>query len=174
MPGYLYEPSCTNHINSGAALRDKLLGALIGVARSTYGNEYNLTNETAAVIVDGLVAALSADIEDNAVQNLLERTANEKHRLVPGCATCAYPCGRTSDCDMPLVWRADKGICALKVRILTALYGIAVQTHSAAVPGAISEFLYKGLFAVGEDWDPEYLMPIVTEAETLKNLCESE
>lgn len=154
--------------------QDKLLGALIGLARATFGNEYNLTDETAAIVISGLIAALAEDADTSEVAHLFERAAREKHRLVPGCATCAYPCGRTSDCEMPLVWRAAEDICALKRQLLRDLAVIAAYVYKKSVSGytnqQINDLIYRALFAVGEDWDTEYLRPVLTEVETLKHL----
>lgn len=166
------EPTCASNPANRTDAQDKLLGALIGLARSTFGNEYNLTDETAAVVISGLIAALAEDIDTSEVAGLLERAAQEKHRLVPGCATCAYPCGRTSDCDMPLVWRAAENICALKRQLLDHLGVIAAYAHKEApVVGystqQVNELIYRVLFTVGEDWDPEYLIPVLTESKML-------
>ena len=84
-----------------ARLQDQLTGALIGLARSTDGNEWALKDSTAAIVVEGLFATLTnVNFDNEALQRLIDRVEEEKARLIPDCAVCASPCGkqRRSSC----------------------------------------------------------------------------
>lgn len=86
---------------------------------------------------------------------------------MPGCAACAAACGRTGDYDMAQLWDAQEDIRSLKSLILFGVRGMAAYAHHAMVLGyadeTVNRFFAKALFAVGEDWDMEQLLPIVME-----------
>ena len=98
---------------------------------------------------------------------MISRVHAEKSRLVPGCAACAAACGRTGDYDMAQLWDAQEDIRSLKSLILFGVRGMAAYAHHAMVLGyadeTVNRFFAKALFAVGEDWDMEQLLPIVME-----------
>lgn len=84
-----------------ARLQDQLTGALIGLARSTDGNEWALKDSTAAIVVEGLFATLTnVNFDNEALQRLIDRVEEEKARLIPDCAVCASPCGKNNDYDI--------------------------------------------------------------------------
>lgn len=57
-----------------ARLQDQLTGALIGLARSTDGNEWALKDSTAAIVVEGLFATLTnVNFDNEALQRLIDR-----------------------------------------------------------------------------------------------------
>lgn len=97
-----------------ARLQDQLTGALIGLARSTDGNEWALKDSTAAIVVEGLFATLTnVNFDNEALQRLIDRVEEEKARLIPDCAVCASPCGKNNDYDMEKLWTADEDIRSL-------------------------------------------------------------
>ena len=87
----------------------------------------------------------------------------EKHRVAPNCAACAMPCGNTSNYDLARLWGAPAEICALKVRLLSAVCVLAGQKTTAQIQKEICD----DLFVLAEDWDAELLLSIVTRAEGL-------
>ena len=92
--------------------RDTLLGALVGLARATT-NEPN-TDDTDEVLNAGLRLAAQPDAPEERLQRMLAIVQTEQHRVAPGCATCAMPCGR--------FWasaNAAESICSLRVRIVS-------------------------------------------------------
>lgn len=150
---------------------DRLIGALIGLARATFGNTQP-AEETWRLLLRGLSAAASGENADAGKGNaLIEEVHAEKARLVPSCAHCAAPCGRNDDYDMAMLRDADAEVRALKERILFALGDAAAHVLQGDAPGERMEetgrFLAKALFAVGEDWGAELLLPIAEEAEQL-------
>lgn len=133
-------------------LRDTLLGALVGLARSTSSEPK--TENTDAVLNAGLRLAAQPDAPAETLQRMLDITRAEKHAVAPNCATCAMPCGNTKDYDLTRL---------RKLRLLQAVFRLAAQHPDADVQLAI----YRGLFAFSEDWDEELLDPVIAQTEKL-------
>ena len=150
-----------------AELQDRLMGALIGLARAAEGG-IQATEETEKLLIEGLFTTVTnVNFNDNTIRKLIDRAHAEKARLVPGCGNCADPCSRTEDYDMEKLWNAQEDIRSLKSLILFGVRGMAAYAYHAMVLGKRSEeverFIHKALFAVGEDWDMDELLPIVLE-----------
>ena len=139
-------------------LRDTLLGALVGLARSTSSEPK--TENTDAVLNAGL--RLAAQPEEK-LHRMLETVRTEKHRVAPGCASCAMPCGNTKDYDLTRLRSAAPAVRQRKLRLLQAVFCLAAQHPDADVQLAI----YRGLFAFSEDWDEELLDPVIAQTEKL-------
>jgi len=160
-----------------ARLQDELTGALIGLARASFGNEHLLTADTDALIREGLFTTVTnVSFTDADIREITGRVQKEKERLVPSCAACASSCGRTEDYDMQDLWTADEDIRSLKSLILFGIRGMAAYAYHAAVLGytdeEVNRFFYKGLFAVGaDDWGMDELLPIVMEVGAVNLKC---
>ena len=139
--------------------RDALLGALVGLARSTV-NEPK-TEDTDRVLASGLCLASNPDAAPDALRRMTAIVREEKHRVAPNCATCAMPCGNTSDYDMTRLWNAPEDVRTLKLRILNSLFRLAQGRPSEEMVPVIDQ----GLFVLAEDWDGELLLPIAERAE---------
>ena len=135
--------------------RDTLLGALVGLARST-------VNEPKTEDTDRILAA-DPEAAESALLRMTDIVEAEKHRVAPNCAACAMPCGNTSNYDLARLWGAPAEICALKVRLLSAVCVLAGQKTTAQIQKEICD----DLFVLAEDWDTELLLSIVTRAEGL-------
>lgn len=103
--------------------RDTLLGALVGLARATT-NEPK-TDDTDEVLNAGLRLAAQPDAPEERLQRMLAIVQTEKHRVAPGCATCAMPCGNTNDYDFVRLWAAPESIRTLKLQMLSAAFALA-------------------------------------------------
>lgn len=143
--------------------RDLLLGALVGLARSTV-NEPK-TEDTDHVLAAGLRQAARADAAEDALRRMRDIVETEKHRVAPNCATCAMRCGNTDNYDLARLWNAPEEIRTLKLQLLDALFTLA-QRHSTE---RIQKEICDDLFVLAEDWDTSLLSPIVRRAE---ELCE--
>lgn len=141
--------------------RDALLGALVGLARSTV-NEPK-TEDTDRVLAAGLRLAAEPNAAESTLLRMTDIVEAEKHRVAPNCAACAMPCGNTSNYDLARLWGAPAEICTLKVRLLSAVCVLAGQKTTAQIQKEICD----DLFVLAEDWDTELLLPIVTRAEGL-------
>ena len=151
-----------------AKLQDELTGALVGLARAT-DNAPDVNGDTWRLMIEGLFTTVTnVNFNEETIRALLDRVRAEKARLVPDCAVCASACGRTDDYDMEKLWGAQEDIRSLKSLILFGVRGMAAYAHHAMVLGytdeEVNRFLAKALFAVGEDWGMDELLPIVMEA----------
>ena len=151
-----------------STLRDKLAGALIGLARATEGNEHAISDSTSSVTMEGLFILMNEHFDDAKLLSIMEKIKIEKQKLVPDCFLCAYPCGRTTDYDLTLLWYADEEIRNLKLSILSGICKIASNTYhsssSSPTDESLHNLLYKALFSIGtEDWGMEELLPIIQE-----------
>lgn len=157
-------------------LRNRLIGALIGLARAVDGSEHLITESSTQLIIEGLAATLANGGTDAELEALIQRAEAEKRQMVPNCFTCAMPCGRTSDYDMAKLWNAEAQIRDLKSGILSGIGSVAAYAHQAAVLGChdadVDRFIYKALFAIGmDDWGESEFRPIITEMDELSRKC---
>ena len=166
--------SCTSEIgvcgkkSDTARLQDKLTGSLIGLARSTDGNEDLMTDETDKLILEGLFTTITnVNFNNDTILAFIDKVQKEKRRLVPNCFYCTNSCGRTEDYNMEELWNANEDIRSLKSLILFGIRGMAAYAYHASILGytdkTIYHFFYKALFAIGMDWEKEELLPIVLE-----------
>lgn len=160
-----------------ANLQDELTGALIGLARATNGDAHlHPMDSTWNIIVEGLFTTVTnVSFNDSSIQELIGRAHAEKEKLVPQCHGCGSSCGRNNDYDMARLWNADEDIRSLKSLILFGIRGMAAYARHAMVLGyrndELEHFFYKALFAIGEDWGMEELLPIVMEVGKYNLVC---
>ena len=169
------ENTCGIHSDI-SKLHDKLMGALIGLARATEGNEDLITETTNKVMMEGLSFAITnAECSCNEITELIQRVQEEKRKLVPNCFSCTASCGRNDDYDMQTLRTADKDIRALKFLILLTVQSIAVYAYRAATDGYtdndVNDFLYKALFVVGMDRGKDELAAVVMESGEVNMKC---
>ena len=157
-----------------ANLQDQLTGALIGLARAADTNEP--TASTHRAVIEGLFTTLTnVNFNEETVRSQIDAVRREKAVLIPNCGACASPCGRTDEYDMNLLWEANEDIRSLKSLILFGLRGMAAYAYHAMVLGytdeEVNRFFYEGLFAIGEDWGMEELLPIVMKVGQVNLKC---
>ena len=150
-----------------AQLQDELTGALIGLARAADGDTL-ATSNTWRLMVEGLFTTdTNVNFNEKTIRELIDRVHAEKARLVPNCYSCTSRCGRNDDYDMRLLWSAQEDVRSLKSLILFGVRGMAAYAHHAMVLGyadeEVNRFFGKALFAIGEDWGMDELLPIVME-----------
>ncbi len=143
--------------------RDLLLGALVGLARSTV-NEPK-TEDTDRVLFSGLRSAGDPHTDTDALRRMTSIVEAEKHRVAPNCATCTMRCGNTDNYDLSRLWNAPADIQTLKLRLLNALFTLAQERPSEESIPVVDQ----GLFVLAEDWDEELLAPVVERAETVSS-----
>ena len=141
--------------------RDALLGALVGLARSTV-NEPK-TEDTDRVLASGLRLAADPDAAEDALRRMYSIVETEKHRVAPNCATCTMRCGNTDNYDLARLWDAPEELRTLKLRLLAALFTLAQRRSTDRIRKEICD----DLFVLAEDWDSSLLFPIVCRAEEL-------
>lgn len=150
-----------------AELQDELTGALVGLSRAV-DNAPDANEGTWRLMIEGLFTTVTnVSFNEKTIRELIGRVHEEKARLVPGCSGCGSRCGRNDDYDMNLLWNAQEDIRSLKSLILFGVRGMAAYAHHAMMLGyadeEVNHFFAKALFAVGEDWDMDALLPIVME-----------
>ena len=159
-----------------AGLQDQLTGKLIGLARAVDGNWDQLSGTANQVVREGLFATITNVNFDNATLTaLIHRAEEAKRQIIPMCYECASACGKNNDYDMKQLWSADEDVRSLKSLILFGVRGMAAYAYHAAVLGytdpEVDRFFYKALFAVGEDWGMEELLPIALEVGAVNLKC---
>ena len=125
---------------------------IVGLARATTSEPK--TDDTDEVLNAGLRLLAQPDVPEEKLQRMLTIVRTEKHRVAPNCATCAMPCGNTTDYDLTRLWNAPQAVRTLKLRMLAAAIRLAQQHPSGDRQTAV----YQVLFTLAEDWD-ESLLP---------------
>ena len=150
-----------------AELQDQLTGALVGLSRAV-DNAPDTNEGTWRLMIEGLFTTVTnVNFNEKTIRDLIDRVHAEKARLVPNCYSCTSRCGRNDDYDTHLLWSAQEDVRSLKSLILFGVRGMAAYAYHAMVLGytddAVNRFFAKALFAVGEDWGMDELLPIVME-----------
>lgn len=158
-----------------AQLQDQLTGALIGLARSTAASAQT-TPDTWKLMIEGLFTTITnVNFNEETILALIDKVHQQKNLLVPMCAGCGSPCGKNNDYEMDMLWKADEDIRSLKSLILFGIRGVAAYAYHAMVLGytdeELNQFIAKALFAIGEDWGMEELLPVVMEVGKYNLTC---
>ena len=159
-----------------ANLQDELTGALIGLARTTSGNTEVPTPEMNKVTIAALFTTITnVNFNNVTLREQIEAVEREKAIRIAHCVDCAAPCKSNDNYDMKELWEANEDVRSLKSLILFGLRGVAAYAYHAMVLGytdeKINQFFYKALFAIGEDWGMEELLPIVLEVGEINFAC---
>ena len=160
-----------------AQLQDELTGALIGLARSTEGNEDKITEDTDQMVMEGLFTTITnVNFNNETIEKQILRVKKEMQRLAPGCASCLSACGKNDAYDMNEVWQAQEDIRSLKSLILFGIRGMAAYAYHAKVLGyqddEVNRFFYKALYYVGmKDAKEEEQLAVVLEVGEVNLRC---
>lgn len=154
-------------------LQNKLIGALIGLARTTVSNEDLVTDSTMITLLEGLVFyaknkdLICDDLKCDALSAMIERVTEEKRKLAPNCFYCMASCGKNDDYDMKNLDNATGDVRSIKLDLLNSVLKLA-PVALAQRDDIVEKLIIKSLFAIGmDDWDEEYLLPIVHESGEL-------
>ncbi len=131
-----------------------LLGALIGLARALESDEAMPAPDAPKIMVEALARMHTAD--DAAAKLLAQRIRQEKLRLLPDCAACPHPCGRTDDYDTAKLSEDGNEVETLKLELLSRLQKIAMQQGDTATPEVV-KLLQDGLNQIGWGYRAETL-----------------
>lgn len=158
-----------------ADLQDKLTGSLIGLARTLDGDN-RPTENTYKLIIKGLFTTITnVNFNEETIGQLIDEVQAEKQRISPMCSECDSPCGRNNDYDMNELWNDNEDIRSLKSLILFGIKGMAAYAYHAGVLGyedaEVNKFFVRALFAIGQDWDMEQLLPVVLEVGKYNYSC---
>ena len=156
---------------------DILTGALIGLARTTYS--HLKTENTDRVVTCALSVLARADADEKDLEKQLEQVRAEKLAVAPGCATCVAKCGNTDDYDMDRLWNGPAQVRSFKIRLFSGLKKTGRDACKVLENGNenrngkdkddrfqdIMAAIYKGLFILAEDWEPEEILPAIEEID---------
>ena len=166
-------------------MEDKLLGALIGLAKSTANTAP--VESTLETLVDGLALLYREKenlcVEDDANNSALncelarmtDRVHEEKFKLVPDCALCQSPCGNTSDYDASLFRESQASNQKLNREIIAGLekiaYSIRQKKARLSLDDDISGLLFRALAVTGFDWAENDLLELKAEVDKYLLIC---
>jgi len=154
-------------------LQDQLTGALIGLARAAIKNSPN--ERTDKLMIEGLFTTVTnVNFDDESIKALIKAVEAEKAAITSGCSCCGS-CGGTDDYDMNQLWNDNEDIRSLKSLILFGLRGVGAYAYHAMVLGytdeAVNDFLYEGMYAIGEDYSMDQLLPLVMKVGEINFKC---
>ena len=178
-------------------MEDKLLGALIGLAKSTANTAPVET--TLETLVDGLALLHSVgnlhkkkenlctedgpdgnkDANNSALgcelAQMTDRVHEEKFKLVPDCALCKSPCGNTSDYDVSLFRESPASKQKLNLEIIAGLekiaYSIRQKKAKLSLADDISGLLFRALAVTSFDWAEDDLLELKAEVDKYLLIC---
>lgn len=128
------------------ALRQTLLGALLGLARASEGKE--LLKSSADAMLSALIMAYSkSEIADAELNAMIDTLHTEKYRMSPDCAACQCPCGRTDDYDMEEILHASGDLREVKLTLFSQLSILAAKIESSPSPDALT-LINNSLFLI--------------------------
>ena len=113
-----------------------ILSALIGLANAAQEHPEHCTPDLHTLIREALCA--DADM----AQRLLPRLQEMKHILLPDCAKCPHPCGRTADFDLTALTLETPAARAMKEKLILALPDLSTKSNDATLTAlrAIGEY----------------------------------
>ena len=143
---------------------DRVIGALIGLARATDGNEHLISPESTATIADCL-AACRNELTEAEADILLQRIDAQKRKMIPDCFACAAPCGKNNAFDMAALQGEDPKTQKVKGQLLDGICEMAVGGNCK---DAVKRFFYKALIVIGMgDFGPEFTESVVRQMQTI-------
>ena len=144
--------------------RLRLAGALIGLARSTEGNEFLIDGDTLSVF-SRCLRALRSPMDTGSLKDLLPGIERERIKLAPGCHTCVSKCGRTDAFDMTMLGEEEPRIRELKFRMLELAANAAAKSPLAP---PLSDAVIKALIMIGiEGYAPKTLETVAAELQNM-------
>ncbi len=130
---------------------EKLLGELVGLARSADGNAHLIT----ASITDTVAEILRANVDSEAQYAAYSTKIDAaKREMVPDCFHCANPCGRTAALELKTLEGESRQVQQAKLAILDQIRTLACSERSPEMDLK----LYRGLVLLGfEGYSPDEL-----------------
>ena len=143
--------------------QDNVISALIGLVGAC--NNKPKTENT-----NGLVLSVLASSSDDSETDLIEQIRAEKNVIAPGCATCATPCGNTSDYNMSRIYNAEPTLRDLKLQALAEIRQLATNflQKGASLTDENTHIFYKALSYVSYDVSEQTLNALIEEIQQTK------
>ena len=103
---------------------DNVISALIGLIGACSNNPK--TPETDSIVLNALVFSSDCECSEKE-QKMTDAVRREKFSISPNCASCAMPCGNTSDYDMNRIYDAPDDIREAKIKLIDAVSALAAR-----------------------------------------------
>lgn len=117
---------------------------MIGLARTTEGNEHLINADATSLIL----RCLSENPQDDE-SFLLYRIDSVKRLMVPDCYLCAAPCGKNKAYDIDQIENETQEIRQLKYKIFDTIQVFAKTGHTVTREEEV--LLYQSLILLGID-----------------------
>ncbi|HIV87953.1 MAG TPA: hypothetical protein H9896_07605 [Candidatus Pygmaiobacter gallistercoris] len=142
--------------------QNELIGALIALGRAAENESPD--PETDRAMLEGLALTGQTAPEETLQAAILALRA-AKDRLVPSCASCACPCGRTAEYPLrELLAESDRARTALRLALLSSLGALARLALAAGEQdSALLAHLYLSLFALGYPFEAERMQQLIAD-----------
>ncbi len=150
---------------------DRIISALIGLVGACNNNPK--TAGTDNLVIKALAFPLRyPEHDEETLRQMIDDIYSEKNSVAPGCATCATPCGNTSDYDMRRIYEADDAIRKVKLQILEKIQKLAAyicnNQESGIIPYTDCGFFYKALSYISYDMDEAVFLGFLDELENME------
>lgn len=147
-----------------ANFQDELTSALIGLSRAVHAA--GATKCSDELMMKGLFTTITnVNFYNETINKLTAEISAEKEKIAKG----------TEDYDVQKIWEDNEDIRSLKSLILFGLRGIAAYAYHSFALGftdeAVTSFFYEGLYAIGEDYKMEQLLPLVLKTGEANYKC---
>ncbi len=159
-------------VRGGIVLREeKVISALIGLVGACNNNPK--TSATDSVVIKALaVPVLCQKLDEVILSGIIDEIYAEKNIVAPDCASCASPCGNTSDYDMNRIYGAEAEIRDIKLRLLSKCQYLAAYVYrsndSAEKVQIDNTYFYKILSCISYDIEKEQLLGLLDETEAIE------
>ena len=149
-------------------MQKEIISVLIGLVGACNSNPK--TDNTDRLLLNALAFPLNGCDE----QEIIAQLRAEKNVISPECATCATPCGNTSDFDMNGIDQSTE-ICTLKQQALAEICQMAAFILQNGIPLTedVTSVFYKALSYVSYDLTEQTLRALLTEIQEKKLQMES-
>ena len=147
-----------------ANFQDELTSALIGLSRAVH--DAGATKLSDELMMKGLFTTITnVNFYNETVSKLTAEISAEKEKIAKNI----------KDYDVKQIWEDNEDIRSLKSLILFGLRGMAAYAYHAFALGftdeAVTSFFYEGLYAIGEDYQMEQLLPLVLKTGEANYKC---
>lgn len=144
--------------------QDDLTDALIGLARAV--KNVKPTKASDELMMKGLFTTITnVNFNDATVKKLTDEINAEKDTIAKN----------TDNYDVQKIWEDNEDIRSLKSLILFGLRGMAAYAYHAFALGytddTVTDFFYEGMYALGEDYSMEQLLPLVLKTGEANFKC---
>ncbi len=147
-----------------ANFQDELTGALIGLSRATKAAK--ATKASDELMLKGLFTTITnVNFNNETIKKLITEIESEKDKIKKDI----------ENYKVQKIWEDDEDIRSLKSLILFGLRGMAAYAYHAFVLGytdnVVASFFYEGMYAIGEDYGMDMLLPLVLKTGEVNYRC---